>query len=420
MRTFPFLQHIIQENTPSPKECKKLKNCIDEMLEKIRKALARKHMCAEVMLGGSAAKGTFLKHEFDCDIFIRFSQDYKERDLSDILATILNRLPLKTVRVHGSRDYFKAAYKKMIFEFIPVLNVTKPEQALNVTDMSPLHVAWVKKQLHEQLRKDIILTKLFCKAQRVYGAESYINGFSGHVIDILTIYYGGFIPLLQAAAKWHAGTIIDPEQHNTAASLNASKKSALIIIDPLQPERNAAAALNDEKLGMMVTAAQQFLKMPSRKFFVLQKFSLTQVKKQARSKNHTKELILITALPKKDANPDIQGTKLLKVFEHLNTHLVLHEFKVLKSDWHWDKKQIAYFWFILKKEVLSATTLRMGPPLHEAKACGHFKEKHPTTFVKNNRLYCYVRRQYRKPQVLVKALLKNSYVTERVERIGLL
>lgn len=416
MHDFPFLQQIVQENTPSAKEYEKLKKTIGEVLQKLQKTLKSKKYVAEVMLGGSAAKGTFLKHEFDCDVFIRFSQKYKEQNLSDILEKILKILNAKVVRVHGSRDYFKAEYKKITFEFIPVLKVTTPTQALNVTDMSPLHVAWVKKHLTEQLRKEIILTKLFCKAQRVYGAESYINGFSGHAVDILTIHYGGFLPLLKAAAHWQPKVVIDPEHHNTAGSLNESKKSALIIIDPLQPERNAAAALKEEKFFRFIKAAQQFLKKTSKKFFVVKPFLLAEVKKQGNGK----ELVLVHAQPKKDPNPDIQGTKLLKVFEFLNKHLALHEFKVLKRDWYWDKKQTAYFWFVLKKGALSATKLHIGPPLHETKACELFKAKHKKTFVKEGRLYCYVPREFRKPKELVKVLLRDEHVKGRVKRIKML
>jgi len=81
----------------------------------------------------------------------------------------------------------------ILFEFIPVVTIHKASDAQNITDISPLHVAWVNKHIGK-LRNDIRLAKLFCKAQGLYGAESHIRGFSGYLLELLVIAYGGFSP----------------------------------------------------------------------------------------------------------------------------------------------------------------------------------------------------------------------------------
>ncbi len=185
---------ILKKYKVTKQEHDELLRTIDAFLHEIRTALTKENIDAYVMLGGSAAKGTFLKHDFDCDVFVRFIYDkYKEKDISTILEKALKRMTATTYsRVHGSRDYFMGVLKTLHYEIIPVLYINDRRMAKNITDVSPLHVEWLNQHLTEDLRDHILLTKLFFKAQKVYGAESYMNGFSGHIVDLLTIYYGSF------------------------------------------------------------------------------------------------------------------------------------------------------------------------------------------------------------------------------------
>ena len=48
----------------------------------------------------------------------------------------------------------------------------------------------------------------FCKVAGVYGAESYIQGFSGYVLELLVINYKGFKGVIRNVAKWKDRTII--------------------------------------------------------------------------------------------------------------------------------------------------------------------------------------------------------------------
>ena len=71
--------------------------------------------------------------------------------------------------------------------------------------------------------------------------------------------------------KWTNKTIIDIEKHYKTESqilkhLNKSKQiSPLIIVDPVQKQRNAAAALSKNSLIKFQTAAKKFLNNPNKK-----------------------------------------------------------------------------------------------------------------------------------------------------------
>lgn len=375
----------------------------DSLLESAKKL---KILC-KTACGGSMAKNTHLEGDADCDIFVRFDYSYKEKDLSAFLEKILLKAGYKPERVHGSRDYF-IVKDKITFEVVPVLYIEKPHLAKNVTDMSPLHVQWVRSRTNETLCNEIRLVKAFCKAQRVYGAESYIGGFSGHIIDILTIEYGGFLELLKAASTWQSPLVLDPmhfyKNQNILKSMNHSKiQSPLILVDPLLPERNAAAALTQEKFDMFIVAAKQFVAKPSASFFTKKTITIPNA--------------FILELKPVSGKKDVVGSKLVQVYDYLFTQLTKREFGVTKSAWDWNDSFIIYM--KPKKKTLPKTMTVSGPPIHMEQACLAFRKEHKKVFTKAKRLYATEKREFIDALSFVKVLLKTPYVTERISSFKL-
>lgn len=403
-----LLKEVLKEITPKKGE---LKKDVDSFVSKINKNLKKSKIKAKAVIGGSFAKDTFLKGDHDCDIFVKFNYSYKNKDISKLLGRVLKEF--KPKRIPGSRNYYQIK-NKINYEIVPVLNIKNPKKAVNVTDASPLHAAWVKKSKQSD---EIRLAKAFCKAAKVYGAESYIKGFSGHVLDILTIYYGSFLKLLRASAKWKQKQVIDIMKYhkNALAELNKSKlQSPIIVVDPIQPDRNAAAALNYEKCENFRKAAKDFLKNPSKKFFIKHELTIDEIKEKA--KGNKLVLLNIVALQGKQ---DIVGAKLLKSFSYIKKSLTKNEFKVLNTGWNWDKKTKTIFWFVLDKKLLAKTIIRKGPPSADKKNALKFKKKHKKIFTIKNQLYAKIKRDYRKPEDLVKVLIKNNYVKERVKNVSI-
>jgi len=406
-----MLNAVIKDITPSRQERVSTLRIVKEFLKRLNASLKKNRFAAKAVLGGSYAKDTWLKGDYDVDIFVRFDQTHRGEDLSGMLEKALK--PWKPERVHGSRDYFWVHKKQFRFEIIPVLAIKKASDAENITDFSPLHVNWVRKNGKKYVG-DIRLFKKFCKAQGIYGAESYIRGFSGHVVDILVIYYKGFLPLLKAAAQWKPKTIIDyyhKYDKKALFVLNKSKiQGPLIIIDPVQSERNAAAALCREKYDGLVNAAQKFLKKPSKEAFVETEVDLGKLAK----KGH---LVHVCAkVPK--GKEDVIGTRLLHVFDYLKRYL--DEFGITVSGWRWNKGAEAEFWYVLKEKELPSTMIQPGPPLELKEAVQKFKKAHKKTFVSNHRIMAEVRRPHKTPEEAVIAAAKDEYVIHRKIRLRIL
>ncbi|MFH1064864.1 MAG: CCA tRNA nucleotidyltransferase [Candidatus Woesearchaeota archaeon] len=403
------LEAVVEQIRPSDK---KLLKEVNDFIKKLNAELKVKGIRAKTVMGGSIAKDTYLKGDHDCDLFVRFHKSYADKDISKLLGAVLK--PFRPVKVHGSRDYYHIK-NGINYEIVPVLEITDAKDAVNVTDMSPMHVTWVKD--HPGLTDEIRLAKQFCKASGVYGAESYIKGFSGHVLDILVIQYGGFVNFLKATQKWKDKEVIDPEKHykkDALQKLNRSKiDSPIIVIDPVCPERNAAAALSGEKLDMLKAAAAKFLKEPSKDLFVVREKSTVDIKTGA-GKNKT-IMLEVTAFRGKE---DVVGAKLLKAFQQIHNQLRFYDFEVIDAGWKWNKKEKALFWYVLDPKDLIQIKKWIGPPLRETERIKNFESKHGNTFVEDGRVCTYVKRKYVNAEALIDDIIKDDeHLYEKVKRV---
>ncbi len=408
------LDKVLEKIRPDQVEVKQALDTAKSFLKKLNENLKNKKISAKAVFGGSFAKGTWLAGDYDVDIFVKFALKHKDDDLSKLLASALKSW--KPEKIHGSRDYFWVKKNGIKFEIVPVLAINKSEQAKNVTDFSALHVAWVNGN-SKKLKDDIRLFKQFCKANRVYGAESYITGFSGHVVDILVIYFKGFLNLLKAAVKWNIKKKIVIDHYNKLKGkalmlLNKSKiQGPLVLVDPIDENRNAAAALSQEKFDRFLKAAKAFLKKPDVDFFTPKIINVAKLKADG--------YVIVQAKPVK-VKEAVAGGKLLQVFDFIKYNLKKFDFGVIDADWFWDKKDNALFWFKPEEKKLSDVAVHKGPPLKIKAAVKIFKAKYKKTFNKDDHIHTKIKREFQTPESLIKHLFKEKYVKERVVNISLI
>lgn len=390
---------VLRKIRPSKLEKSLLMLKVRSFINKLQKGID-----AEVFLGGSVAKDTWLKGSHDVDIFVRFKS---KGNLSDDLEKILKQRFDNIERIHGSRDYFQVIFKNLNFEVVPVLKVISSKDLENVTDVSPLHVTWVKNNIND-LEDEIRLAKAFCKAQELYGAETYKKSFSGYVLELLVIRYGSFESFLKHAINWKEGEVISFFDKKVD-----SKKVPLFVVDPVQVNRNAAAALSYEKMSKFKSVARSFLNNKSEKYFVKKKFVLKDVLDND----------LVLKIWNLKGKRDIVGTKVLKFFERLCELLEEEGFVVIRSGWYWDEEKEAILWFSFKSKVLSKYKLHKGPPLANKEDCLRFREKYRMYEIKvrDDRLYVNLLRKNRSLNEFVETLIKNeAYFLDRVKDVKII
>jgi len=406
-----LLAEVINDIKPSKEYEKEILEKANNIINKINKGIKQ----AKAVLGGSGAKGTWLR-TFDADIFVKFTYSKfndKSDKLSDTLESFLNK-HFKITRLHGSRDYFQIRQGNFTFEIIPILAIKKAEQAKNITDVSPLHSNFVLK--HKNMIDDIRLTKQFFKAAKIYGAESYIRGFSGYVCEILTINYGSFPKLLKAILKWNEKTVIDIKNYyknkNVFTEINKSKlTSPLIVIDPVQKDRNAAAALDHEKFEILKHRAKEFLKKPSKDFFEVKILTEQDIIK----KFQKNKLIMLKTKPL-NKKEDVAGAKMLKAFHFIEKNIIFNNFKIIESDMLWQSSS-ALFYYVLKNDKLSKTIEILGPPLKIKQHLESFKKKHKKIIIKNKRIFAVEKRRFTNAKDLIKNIIKSPNIKNNTNKI---
>ena len=376
---------------------------IDKIAQQFVNKLKTEHTTP--VLGGSTAKGTWLRGDHDVDVFVKFKS---EKDISDKLEKLLKEKFSNIQRIHGSRDYFQIRRLFLKFEIIPILDIKTTKEAKNITDCSPFHVEWIRNHSDEKIRDEIRLLKQFCKAQKIYGAETHIKGFSGHVADLLVIYYKSFHNVIKAATKWKEGTVIKFE--NKIPKLNESKLSPLIIIDPTEPNRNAAAALSKEKFNRFIEVCKEYLKNPKEDFFKIKPLELKHIK-------HKDTIVKI--LPK-EGKKDIVATKMLKCYEYLVKELEKYGFKIEESDFIFNDKKPSLIYFEFKTKTLPKTYKHYGPPTNKKSNVKIFQEKHKNIFKEKGKVYTILERKHTNAKDYLKELLNSNYIKEKVKQISLI
>jgi tRNA CCA-adding enzyme len=391
MKISSVKKQVLEKFTLSKKYESILDKKANEILKKLKSASPKD---VKIGIGGSLAKKTLVEKPVqDIDIFVAFKDDTKD------LEKIIKKAKLKARKIHGSRDYFKIeetlGKKPIIYEIIPVKQITKPEEVENVTDFSLKHVNYVKSNINKnkKLADEIKIAKTFCHANNCYGAESYIKGFSGYALEILVIYFKTFENFLKQIQKEN---IIDPEKQfknkkQILTELNESKLiSPIILVDPVYKYRNVCAGLSKETFEkQFLPKARQFLKNPSLNLFEEKSFNQKQFEKKANGKD--KKFIEIKLETEKQEG-DIAATKMKKFFDFIIQTLEEKQQKVTSKHFEYlhenqdtktnGKTAKAYLIIKTKPEIE-----RKGPPLNLEFAVKKFKQANKKTYKKQGHLY---------------------------------
>ncbi len=379
---------------PEKEEISYLKKETAVLISLLKENLKKDKITADVFVGGSYSKNTLIRGNYDVDIFVRF--DWKYEDLSPLLGKAVKKAAkkgkFKTENIHGSRDYFRLwKEKRAVFEVIPVTKIKKPKEMRNVTDLSYFHVNYVKRNLKGSLAKEVIVAKQFCKANDVYGAESYVNGFSGYALECLIIYYKSFEKMLRelVKVKEEERLIIDIEKKFKKKSdilfeMNESRlKSPVILVDPTWKERNALAALSLETFKTFQEKASAFLKKPSKEFFIVKEFD------EEAFQNRTKkgEEFVKMSIETDRQEGDIAGTKMKKFSNHLCREIGRY-FEIVDRKFDYKEGNKADFYIIVKprKEII-----KTGPPANYEKHAAAFRKANKNTYEEKGILYAEVK-----------------------------
>ncbi|MCX6778141.1 MAG: CCA tRNA nucleotidyltransferase, partial [Candidatus Micrarchaeota archaeon] len=367
-------EKVIPKVKPTPEEADEEAEFARVLIEKIRRTLPAG---IGVEMVGSMAKGTDTRGEKDFDIFLLFPNTYTIKDLEVMGLMYAKRAikPHKWEIGYAEHPYLKAKVGKYDVEIVPSYKITDVKEMASAVDRSQLHSEYILRNMPQKMKDDVRLLKRFMRNHDVYGAELKTEGFSGYLCELLVLNYGGIHELLHEAAKWRKPVFIDVEKHYGGKEFGDKFVTPLVVIDPVDRNRNVAAVVSETSMYRFVHAAREFIRKPSEEFFFRKKEILTASEaRRAVGRRSAKLVCLHFKAP--DVVSDILWPQLRKARDSMVKQLELAGFKLMGAD-HWTDEDESCA-IVLDFEVweLPKVVKLLGPDVHHEEGIGNFLKKH--------------------------------------------
>jgi len=366
-----------------------------------------------------------MKGDRDLDIFILFDENTSRKELEEegisIGKDVFKRFDGDYHVEYAEHPYTKGEIQGKEVEVVPCYDV-EPDNIKSSVDRTPHHSKWAKNNLKEQQKKDVVILKRFLTVKDLYGSSLKIEGFSGYLCEILIHHFGGFRELLEAASKWSKKEVVDPENHHEDGlpAVLADKFSAdnLIVIDPVDPERNVASVMTREKYSEFIYHSIKFLNDQGMHHFRIEKEDYTQLEINNGLDGRFNFTVMEFEAP--DEVDDIIYPQMRKTERRLVDLLEKNGFHVYSSGFQVEEKIRMYF---ETPEDLQSVKFVEGPKVFHGKDhIKQFEQKYDNTFVEDDRLKAKTEREYMRPKEVIRDLpdereqLEEEGVPENIAR----
>ena len=354
---------ILEAIVPEEKE----KNTIKQFTRRIEKELAV-HLDAagfkvSVEVHGSIAHGTWLSGERDFDIFIILDKESKGQILQEILDEVKRYLGKNWQEAYAEHPYIIAEIDGYNVDIVPCFKVDPREGLISATDRTPLHTGYVKKHLSRDQENEVRLLKRFMKGIGVYGAEVRVGGFSGYLCELLIIAYKNFEGVLNWASTFKKRTLLDLIGSSESTFLLKKFREPLVVIDPVDPNRNVASAVSETSYWTLSAAARAFLENPHINFFYPKKTRIDSELLLEIIANLRSCLLFVVIEDEEVEVPDVLWGQLYKSEKALWNSLEKENFNVLRSGVWSDEVGLHIFTFELDSMLIPPIVKRKGPPV---------------------------------------------------------
>ena len=363
-------REISDSSSPSKLNQKKLEKISREIENEIMNFKDKRIL--ELIVGGSFAKGTWLENDTDIDFFVMIESTVERKEFEEIgksvgLYALRKYKPYLRYSEHPYVEGIVDGIDEGIrINIVPCYKVEKNKWK-SAADRSPFHTIFMQSNLNDYLKGQVRVLKKFLKSIGIYGSQISVSGFSGYVTEVLVLKYGSFRDVLQTFADLKSNYIISIESLNEKAI--GKFDSPIIIIDPIDSNRNLGAAISSECLAKFVLASRLFLKEPSIEFFK------RPLKSSSKIINSIKSNLLIIEFKIQKRSPDILWGQLKRKLTSISRQLENARFKVIKKICFTDEKEHAVFIFMIEFTNLSKLNLNLGPEIFRKHETDSFIKK---------------------------------------------
>jgi len=405
---------ILRGIKPSKQEHEKVMKLSGHLVDVINETATEFGIEAEAVLVGSVSKGTWLSGNADIDILIKFPLESS----SELLKEYGLKVGHETIRKMGgtaeeryaSHPYVTGYIQDYFIDFVPCYDIKSYRELKSAVDRTLLHTKYIQATLTAAQENEVILLKKFMESVGTYGSEFKVGGFSGYLCELMILQYGSFKTAIENAAEnWSFGYTIDLMNYQTGGNF----KDPLVAVDPVDPNRNVAAALTLQKMSEFVVAAGNFHAEPKESYFKgLSNVVDPQTLKRTFKERQTKTVLITFKPPKIPADavyPQIKKT------EHSIVKLVQSEgFEVFGSASWTDEINQAVI--LIEFEVWNLPILKkhLGPKIWIREHQKRFLEKYPyNTWIEGDRWVVGIKREHTDVLTLLSNLMtgkKSGYL----------
>src|SRR5918994_2537945 len=353
------IDSIIQEATESSVPSKPKQSKLEKISKEIQNEIAnfRDKRISRVLVGGSFAKGTWLENDTDIDFFVMIEPNVERAEFEE-LGKSVGYHALKKYKPYlrySEHPYVEGKVDGTRINIVPCYRVEKNKWK-SAADRSPFHTDFMQAKLNEFLKSQVRVLKKFLKAVGIYGSQIAVSGFSGYVTEVLILKYGSFKGVLQTFSGLEPNHIVSLDSPDEKAVKKFT--SPIIIIDPIDTNRNLGAAISTECLAKFVLASRLFLKNPSMEFFAKPPIF------NAKIVNQIKSNLLIVEFKIQKRSPDILWGQLNRKLTSISKQLSNARFEIIKKSCFTDEEERAVFIFMIAFTNLPKISVNRGPQIY--------------------------------------------------------
>jgi tRNA nucleotidyltransferase (CCA-adding enzyme) len=253
--------------TPSQAFLERVARVRAELVERVAAAARdRSSPLVRALVAGSAARGTFLQDRLDVDLFLLFPPDLSRDRLREEGLALGRAVLTHPETRYAEHPYLRGKFEGFTVDAVPGFAITDPSRPLSPVDRTPFHQEYLSGRETPELVREVRLTKQYLRSLGVYGSEARTEGFSGYLVELLVIRFGSLRKLLAAARDWRVPVrLVEPGKEPPRLPADV----ALVLADPVDPNRNVASALSRRNLGLVILSAGAYLGAPAARFFEL-------------------------------------------------------------------------------------------------------------------------------------------------------
>ncbi len=444
---YEIFNEILKEITPTQKEIaiiKSISEKLQEILDRKAKELQIKYTKIEPQ-GSTGIKQTQLKNDFDIDLFIgldysQFKPKYKSLSKSKLkkyskkdFLNLCNNwiLPSLTLKEFNNPHLLYAEHPYVTVDYISGdikikidivlyfdldLEFIKKNGPITAVDRSPWHGCFVRDELNLDQKNDVRLLKQFFKSCHSYGDKSAVGkvGFIGYSAELLIYYFNNLINLFENFNDLNKKPLdYYNRNENELNKIIHFQNDYLIIVDPIDKNRNVASAISKRAYKYCNQKISEFLKQPSPEFFHIKPISEIDL---SNKDDPLLSKIYIIELQNTDfkIHYTINRDKLYSLGKSIKangekefTHADRFG-KIIIEVYFDDEKNQYNIAIFCEKPHISETYIRKGPPITEEKHKVNFKKKNPDYFEKDGYLYVETLRDFSSFSDFLKKFIKDK------------